>query len=189
MAGEERRPGFHAVLQAERKIINRRRKSLNRKELHSDPPPVDAQQCIGLALSGGGIRSSTFSLGVLQGLARKQLLQRFDYLSTVSGGGYVGCYFTSLFIPKTLRQGSPAAVAPESFSAACEAPYQAILGSSATRNAAQAHADVRSAAKPGAPRGRDPGERAADSGEWSGAASLNWLRENGRYLTPGGAGD
>src|SRR5204863_2877800 len=43
-----------------------------------------------LCLSGGGIRSATFGLGVLQGLAKYGLLQHFDYLSTVSGGGYVG---------------------------------------------------------------------------------------------------
>ena len=45
---------------------------------------------VGLALSGGGIRSATFCLGVLQGLAELGLLGRFDYLSTVSGGGYIG---------------------------------------------------------------------------------------------------
>src|SRR5262249_44863655 len=45
---------------------------------------------VGLAISGGGIRSATFSLGILQGLASFRLLGRFDYLSTVSGGGYIG---------------------------------------------------------------------------------------------------
>ena len=40
-----------------------------------------------LCLSGGGIRSATFSLGVIQGLARAGWLKRFHYLSTVSGGG------------------------------------------------------------------------------------------------------
>src|SRR4051794_32788099 len=40
---------------------------------------------VGLALSGGGIRSATFNLGLLQGLAKLQLLPRLDYLSTVSG--------------------------------------------------------------------------------------------------------
>ncbi|MFK3968887.1 patatin-like phospholipase family protein, partial [Ensifer adhaerens] len=50
----------------------------------------------GIALSGGGIRSATFSLGVLAALARKNLLPEFDYLSTVSGGGYAGCFLTSL---------------------------------------------------------------------------------------------
>lgn len=49
---------------------------------------------IGLALSGGGIRSATFCLGLLRGLAQNGLLKRFDYLSTVSGGGYVGAAFT-----------------------------------------------------------------------------------------------
>jgi hypothetical protein len=44
----------------------------------------------GLAFSGGGIRSATFNLGVLQGLARFKCLRLFDYLSTVSGGGYIG---------------------------------------------------------------------------------------------------
>lgn len=44
----------------------------------------------GLALSGGGIRSATFSLGVLQALARNDLLKHFDFISSVSGGGYIG---------------------------------------------------------------------------------------------------
>jgi len=48
-----------------------------------------------LCLSGGGIRSATFGLGVLQGLARHDLLKHFDYLSTVSGGGYIGSWLSS----------------------------------------------------------------------------------------------
>jgi len=47
-----------------------------------------------LCLSGGGIRSATFSLGVLQGLAQRGLLSKFHYLSTVSGGGYIGGWLT-----------------------------------------------------------------------------------------------
>lgn len=46
----------------------------------------------GIAFSGGGIRSATFNLGVLQALADLKLLRRFDYLSTVSGGGYIGSW-------------------------------------------------------------------------------------------------
>ena len=46
----------------------------------------------GLAFSGGGIRSATFNLGILQGLAEHDLLRRVDYLSTVSGGGYIGSW-------------------------------------------------------------------------------------------------
>jgi hypothetical protein len=51
---------------------------------------------LALALSGGGIRSSTFNLGVLQGLAERGLLTRLDYLSTVSGGGYIGSWLSAL---------------------------------------------------------------------------------------------
>jgi hypothetical protein len=48
-----------------------------------------------LCLSGGGIRSASFGLGVLQSLARIGVLGKLDYLSTVSGGGYVGGWLTS----------------------------------------------------------------------------------------------
>ncbi|WP_419709194.1 hypothetical protein [Pseudomonas sp. NFX224] len=50
---------------------------------------------IGLALSGGGIRSATFCLGILQALAKRGKLASFDYLSTVSGGGYIGSWLTA----------------------------------------------------------------------------------------------
>lgn len=48
-----------------------------------------------LCLSGGGIRSATFNLGLIQGLAGKGMLGQFDYLSTVSGGGYVGGWLSA----------------------------------------------------------------------------------------------
>jgi hypothetical protein len=48
-----------------------------------------------LCISGGGIRSATFALGVLQGLARCDLLRKFHYLSTVSGGGYIGSWLAA----------------------------------------------------------------------------------------------
>ncbi|HEX2826292.1 MAG TPA: patatin-like phospholipase family protein [Burkholderiales bacterium] len=44
-----------------------------------------------VALSGGGVRSASFNLGVLQRLHELGLLTKADYLSTVSGGGYIGC--------------------------------------------------------------------------------------------------
>ena len=49
----------------------------------------------GLAISGGGIRSASFALGVIQALNRFDLFKRFDYLSTVSGGGYTGSCLTA----------------------------------------------------------------------------------------------
>ena len=70
--------------------------------------PLDAPR-IGLALSGGGIRSATFCLGLLRGLAKNGVLRRFDYLSTVSGGGYVGSMLGRLFhdkvSPREVEQG------------------------------------------------------------------------------------
>ncbi|MEO5830297.1 MAG: patatin-like phospholipase family protein, partial [Rhodanobacter sp.] len=64
---------------------------------------------IGLALSGGGVRSATFCLGLLRALARNGVLHRFDYLSTVSGGGYIGAAFGRLFnsatTPQQVEQG------------------------------------------------------------------------------------
>src|ERR1700733_6369758 len=53
-------------------------------------PPLSA-----LCLSGGGIRSAAFALGVLQTLARYGVLDKFDYFSTVSGGGYIGSFLTA----------------------------------------------------------------------------------------------
>lgn len=50
---------------------------------------------IGLAFSGGGIRSATFNLGILQALAELKLLRQFDYLSCVSGGGYIGGWLSA----------------------------------------------------------------------------------------------
>lgn len=48
----------------------------------------------GLAFSGGGIRSATFNLGVLEALAQMKLLRHIDYLSTVAGGGYIGAWLS-----------------------------------------------------------------------------------------------
>ena len=52
---------------------------------------------LGLALSGGGLRSATFALGVVQALANARALRSVDVLSTVSGGGYTGALINRLF--------------------------------------------------------------------------------------------
>ena len=51
-----------------------------------------ARNLVGMGISGGGIRSATFNLGILQGMADHGLLPYLDYLSTVSGGGYIGSW-------------------------------------------------------------------------------------------------
>lgn len=77
------------------------------------------QTLTALCLSGGGIRSAAFSLGVIQCLAglraprrahvperfgeSESLLQQFDYLSTVSGGGYIGSWLSAWLYHERLR--------------------------------------------------------------------------------------
>lgn len=58
--------------------------------------PTTENNLVGLCLSGGGIRSATFNLGFMQALYKHKILQRVDYLSTVSGGGYIGSCLTAL---------------------------------------------------------------------------------------------
>src|SRR5262249_11719105 len=97
--------------------------------------------------SGGGIRSATISLGLLQGLAGMGILPFIDYLSTVSGGGYMGTCLGGLF--QRWRQGG------EQDSSTRTADWERVK--QALTN----------------PKGHP----------------LDWLRENGRYLAPNGAGD
>ena len=60
---------------------------------------------MGLCLSGGGFRSATFNLGVLQMLAARGWLKRVDFLSTVSGGSYLGSALTWWASGKADREG------------------------------------------------------------------------------------
>src|SRR6187402_1711316 len=75
--------------------INKRRAWLRQQGLSTRPDAAvagngKANEVIGLALSGGGIRSAATCLGVMQGLNHHGLLNQIDYMSTVSGGGYIG---------------------------------------------------------------------------------------------------
>ena len=65
------------------------------RERRGQDVAVPIADLTGLALSGGGLRSATFALGALQGLAKNGMLSHFDYLSTVSGGGYAGSFLSS----------------------------------------------------------------------------------------------
>ncbi|MEO6001571.1 MAG: hypothetical protein ABIZ04_01510 [Opitutus sp.] len=99
-------------------------------------PDAAGVPTVGVALSGGGIRSATFCLGLFQALARQRLVRRIDFLSTVSGGGYFGTFLGSAFA----RDGA----SPESVE-----------------------------------------KELSNNHSWI----VNWLRENGRFLSPNGAGD
>jgi Patatin-like phospholipase len=108
---------FPTVLREELKLILERREKVENKSVgartYADqatysarPGDEDArtkdlrlaalrEHVTGLAFSGGGIRSGTFAVGFLQGLADSGLIRRFDYLSTVSGGGYAGAWLAA----------------------------------------------------------------------------------------------
>lgn len=135
-----------------------------------------------LCLSGGGIRSATFCLGVLQGLARSPmpdgsatpLLKQFDLLSTVSGGGYAGAFFSGLFVKNRLDGNTPGKAPKHS-------AETATLDDQATANRAyKALLDE--------PPGRMHSDTEYDPAR-PGKAALAWLRDNGRYMAPTGAGD
>jgi hypothetical protein len=117
---------FQQILEVEQGAIDARRSALGRPV--PPWPPIDhakrggAQRPMydstGLALSGGGIRSAAFCLGALQSLAvtgatgaapvTRSLFDQVDYLSTVSGGGYVGSAVTAAMAsPTTTSQKFP----------------------------------------------------------------------------------
>jgi hypothetical protein len=130
----------------------------------------DGRPPVGLALSGGGIRSATFSLGLIQALAKssRDAFGRIDVLSTVSGGGYAGCFLRSLFVPAALR-----GIAPESDTADLAAKADQYR--------------LARAALAGDPCERElawpPGARSAMRNP------MWWLREHSRYLAPTGMTD
>jgi hypothetical protein len=165
---------------ADERYAGHMREELARIRRRRSVPAQQATSAWGLCLSGGGIRSATFCLGVLEALSRApappgaaplalpgspaasedSLLGQFDYLSTVSGGGYIGTFFASLFVPKR-----------------AEARMDEVT------SAANAYATLRQ--EP--PRLRTAVVR--DPATSSAYKAMAWLRENGRYLAPSSAGD
>jgi hypothetical protein len=120
-----------ALRTEEMELLHRRR-----KEAVKGKGPGD---WLSVGLSGGGIRSATFSLGMFEAWARsKGFLRRIDYLSTVSGGGYFGSFLGRLLSRNYLKK-------PEDLEQVLQ-------------------------------REQAP-------------AVLRFLRENGRYMAPNGAGD
>ncbi|MDE3819716.1 GMC family oxidoreductase [Sinorhizobium meliloti] len=82
----------------EARAVYERRQTINKKPTSSTLAQNRLpQDCIGLALSGGGVRAATYCLGVLQALAITKVLPRVDFLSTVSGGGYIGGFLGRLY--------------------------------------------------------------------------------------------
>src|ERR1700733_7279103 len=81
---------FYATLAEEyHEILKRRerRQSRHAQAFDASGVPVDLT---GLALSRGGVRSAAFCLGVLQAINTSGAIGEIDYLSSVSGGGFIG---------------------------------------------------------------------------------------------------
>jgi hypothetical protein len=101
------------VFAAEKEYINTRRRNNNLEELS------DIEDTWGICFSGGGIRSATICLGIMQKFMKENIFKFFDYLSTVSGGGYIGSCLTSLLSNpeecylKTGETGKKPGVEPE----------------------------------------------------------------------------
>lgn len=129
-----------------------------------DADVLPDHEMLGIAFSGGGIRSATISLGVAQALARHKRLLAFDYMSTVSGGGYFGSFLRSLYVP-------PPARGPEGKVAECDAGRFAFAN-----DVLESEPHERTVASP------DGGGRRVHNPIW-------WLREHSRYLAPNGATD
>lgn len=104
---KERGPYFpHALANAEQGLINSRRAAIRQE-------PTEPH--IGVGLSGGGIRSASFSFGIFTALARtldaegRLLFTRVDYLSTVSGGGYFGSFLGALYTREWVKSADDVA--------------------------------------------------------------------------------
>ena len=145
------------LLEAESRWIAERRK-LYRPDAKAGDRPEDL---VGLALSGGGIRSATFGLGVMQALAGHGVMKRVDYLSTVSGGGYIGSSLSWL-LGKYGRTGD----GDDARGFGC-GPDDFPLG---TRDRESDYL-----------RRKLP----ASGDEASPRDIVRWLRQHGQYLTPG----
>lgn len=79
------------VMKEELHIISSKRKNCQSQ----DDPEHPEKNLFGIALSGGGIRSATINLGILEIFNKVGILSKADYLSTVSGGGFIGGYIHS----------------------------------------------------------------------------------------------
>jgi hypothetical protein len=79
------------------------------------PRPTGGEIDWGLALSGGGIRSGSYSVGVLKALYDKGILDKVDAISTVSEGGYASYWLYGLYDPVGNKKFGERALSDEFF--------------------------------------------------------------------------
>ena len=157
--------GAKGVVEKEREYIRQRRGT-----------DTEINDLSGLALSGGGIRSASFSLGVMQALAHNGWLEKIDYLSTVSGGGYAGSSVSWLlskysYLPPTETGSNNPTIKP--FGVSCDNfPYGTYPISAAYPNSQLP------------PKNADSDKPDLADHQHKGKL-LRYLRQQATYLTPG----
>jgi hypothetical protein len=167
-------------------VQERRAVVLKNRSPEPNPSTSLPENCVGLALSGGGIRSATYCLGMLQALAMTKMLRRVDFLSTVSGGGYAGGFLGRLY-----TQIASALIDKVEHKAEAEGKKVAEQKSEAELKA-EAERKAALELKVEAER-RIEVERTADRVETILANPRSneiwWLRQNANYLTAAGRSD
>lgn len=174
-------------------ILDQRRAALKQSGEDSGAQALD-HNALGLAFSGGGIRSATVSLGIAQVLSRHHRLLDFDYLSTVSGGGYIGSFLTTLFTPDSQR-GVEAGTAGDP-----KSPIGRLRAWAARRQSTEIAADDMLAVYSLQQR-REFAQKVLHAPSCDRTILLSkepkhevrspvwWLREHSRYLAPNGTTD
>lgn len=99
---------FRHVFRVELKEVERRRANVfRRSDAETERPLASAEQpstdhnLVGIGFSGGGIRSAALNMGISQALHQRGIFDLLDYMSTVSGGGYLGSSISALMRYKT----------------------------------------------------------------------------------------
>lgn len=100
--------------------VYRGRKEQDRGTLNT--APTTANRLFGLGFSGGGIRSAAINLGITQALHKRGVFDHVDYMSTVSGGGYLGSSISTLmrFRDSALAPGESRKVLQEARKSRCQ---------------------------------------------------------------------
>ena len=157
---------------------------------------ASANDLVGLAISGGGIRSATFALGILETLRERGVLKRIDYLSTVSGGGYIGSWLSAnchralerqqiaqkqldaALVEKQAAEAELAAIASKGLGGVAKGTAGIAAGENAKRRSAEASDAADTAARM---LGQSTGWLEPDS-VWT--QSIDHLRRYSNYLSP-----
>jgi hypothetical protein len=153
---------------------------------HIRPPNSEPVDFWGIGLSGGGIRAASMALGVLQSLAENDLLRRFQFISSVSGGGYIASslqwwWSKGRVTAEPGAEGKPYTGAlfgtgPQDF------PYGPAHPDSASAGPLSSSDDK---ANENAPGSQDKTEPVPSSPHPKAQLNLSFLRAHSSYLTPG----